>query len=149
MEVITKYKAVDGHEFRTEHECIAYEALIISTLAIMDQLPKKPKDDGCRFSNGHGYLQHDKETFDKVKKELLHLFATKVDHKWIQQSIDGENIHPSWVARIIGDYNLNPFHEAWYRIQCVDRNYREWGQPYFANTPEHNGEYVQLNITST
>jgi len=136
METITKFKAIDGTEFTSETECLKYELLIKRVDEIMALLPPTPKDDGCSFANGEGYVKHEKQTLRKVQVRLLEICKEYIDHKWIQQTIDDENVHPSYVGRLLGDYGIRPLEKAWYRFSCVDKQGREWGQPYFANNPE-------------
>jgi len=141
MKTITKYKAIDGKEFSDRDECVSYELLICRVDDIMSALPPKPVDDDCSFSGGEGFLQHDKSILRKVQLQLLEIMKEYTDHKWIQQTIDDENIDPSWVARIIGEYSLHPLNNAWYRFSCIDNLSREWGQPYFANNPEKGTQF--------
>ena len=142
MKVITKFKAVDGTEFNSENECLEYENLIKKVDNIMKALPPLPKDDGCRFSNGEGFVQHNKTNLRKVQINLLELMKKHIDHKWIQQTIDDENVHPSYVGRLIDDYGIRPLNKAWYRFMCIDKLGREWGQPYFASNPEKASKMV-------
>lgn len=136
MKAITKFKAVDGKEFNSENECLDYENLIKKVNNIMKALPPLPKDEGCRFSNGEGFVQHDKTILRKVQINLLEEMKKHIDHKWIQETIDNENVHPSYVGRLIDDYGISPLNKAWYRFMCIDKLGREWGQPYFATNPD-------------
>jgi hypothetical protein len=135
METITKFKAIDGKEFTSEIECLKYELLIKRVDEIMALLPKIPKDDGCNFANGGGYIQHEKTTLRNAQIQLLEICKEYIDHKWIQQTID-ETVHSSYVGRLLGDYGIRPLENAWYRFSCVDKQYREWGQLYFATNPD-------------
>jgi len=144
METITKFKAIDGTEFTSETECLKYELLIKRVGEIMALLPPTPKDDGCSFANGDGYIKHDKAKLRNAQVQILGLCKDYIDHKWIQQTIDDESVHPSYVGRLIDDYNIRPINKAWFRFMCVDKQNREWGQPYYANNPEK-GKQVQLN----
>lgn len=123
METITKFKAIDGVEFNDKQECIKYELLIDRVNSIMNTLSKHT--DSCDFSNGSGYLQHDKTTLKNAKISLLTIMKEYIDHKWIQQTIDDDSIHPSHVGRLISDYGIRPLERAWNRIQCIDSKYRE------------------------
>tara|TARA_R110000851_G_scaffold297052_1_gene452278 strand:+ start:638 stop:1072 length:435 start_codon:yes stop_codon:yes gene_type:complete len=136
METITKFKAIDGKEFTNKEECLKYELLIERVDSTMALLPPQPNDEGCSFSNGDGFLQHKKENLMNVKVQILEICKEYIDHNWIQQTIDDETVDPSWVARLLGDYNIRPLSNAWHRFSCVDKLHREWGQPYFANNPE-------------
>jgi len=136
METITKFKAIDGKEFTSEIECLKYELLIKRVDEIMALLPQTPKDDGCNFSNGGGYVKHEKTTLRNAQIQLLEICKEYIDHKWIQQTIDDETVHLSYVGRVLGDYGIRPLENAWYRFSCVDKQYHEWGQPYFATNPD-------------
>ncbi len=136
MKRIIKYKAIDGKEFENSEDCLNYESLIHRVDTIMGQLTPKPNDDGCKFSNGHGFIQHNTNTVTKVKNEILELCKIHIDHPWIQQSIDDPEVHSSWVGRLLSDYNISPLNNAWYRFSCIDNLGREFGQPYFVDNPE-------------
>lgn len=144
MEIITKYRATDGKEFTDIQKCMDYENLIDRVNKVMQQLSPKPDLPGCSFENGHGYIQHDRETYLSVRNEILDIASESIDHHWIKQTKEGENVHASWVGRLLDEYNIKPLYKAWNRISCVDKLYREWGQPYFASNP-HKGEQIQLN----
>jgi len=136
MKTIQKWQAVDGCEFTEERKCIDYENTINRVQKIIDRLPKPPEDDGCNFANGHGYIKHDAQTFISVWNDLLDEFATIIDHRWIKKSKDLQ-AHPSYVGRLVGDYNVAPYWKAWNRIQNTDiKTFREFGQPYFTSNPD-------------
>lgn len=135
MKVIQKFQAFDGSEFGSETECRQYEELCSEIEVIMSQLPKRPSDDGCRFSNGRGFLQHREDVFFPVRDALLRIGNRISPHKWFDQSMANRTVHPSWAGRII-DETSRPLAQAWYRIMCVDSDLREWGQPYYANNPD-------------
>lgn len=143
METLTKYKAFDGREFTDADECREHEANCLEAERIMGQLPAKP--DTCDFSNGGGFLQHDKETFLAVRNQFCEFAKRYTDFKWLQQTIDmGLDAHPSWVGRILDEAAPSTISKHWYRFMCVDSELREWGQPYFANNPSE-GKQKQLN----
>jgi hypothetical protein len=148
MKAITKYQANDGAEFKTAEECEKHEVLVARIDEIMSQLPPTPKDDGCRFANGHGYIQHDPLTFIKVRNELLDLgaeqFSDGFSYKsWFAETKAGTR-HNSWVGRLLDDNGVRPLSRAWYRIMATDELAREWGQIYYALNPGK-GEEIQLN----
>lgn len=148
MEAITKYKAKDGIVFDSEKECLDYENLIDQVNLVISKLddPIKYKKD-YDFVNGRGYIQHDPATFFEVKKEILGLINSKINHPIIKKAFEtyGTNeVNDSWVSRILGDYYYNPLDHAWYRIYCTDSKFREWGQPYYKANP-HEGLQIQIN----
>lgn len=136
MKTITKYVAYTGAEFTIEADCLDHEAKSKAVDAIVAQLVPRPKGPSCDFENGSGYIQQERETFFKVRRELLELAKTETTMKWIQQSIDDPTAHPSWAARIISESTNGQLARAWHRISCTDKDFREWGQPFYANNPD-------------
>lgn len=135
METITKYKSVDGIEFSDEAACAKYEATKAIIDGVMALLPAKPDLPGCEFENGAGFIQHDRETFTKVRRRLLEIANAEFPHKWFEQSMADDNANASWAARLIGEGNNRALDRAWHRIYCTDAELREWGQPYYAMHP--------------
>lgn len=138
MQAITKFKAKDGKEFSSESECSKYELLIDKTKSIMSRLSSPPKN----FNNGE-YIQHNKADLKIVKLEILKLISGYIDHAWVQQTIDNiDGTHPSYVGRLVGEYNIAPLSDAWGRIYCTDKEGREWNQPYFVENPPEQPKLV-------
>lgn len=145
MQTITKYVADDGSEHTTADDAIKRDALCVQVDAIMSTLPARPNDTGCNFSNGHGYFQHDADRAATVRYALLTLAKKHIAHRWIDESIANPDVDSSWAGRIISE-GPTPIYQAWVRIQCMDKQWREWGQPYYAMHSEK-GEQVCLNAT--
>lgn len=144
METITKFKADDGEEFDAKSDCMAHEALCAEISEVMRLLPPTPKDDGCDFANGLGYIQHDSATFGKVREALLRIGNRISHHRWFDDALaNPSTVHPSYPGRIIDDVS-RPLALAWYRVMCTDKELREWGQPFFANNPKA-GNQIRLN----
>ena len=135
MKAVTRYQANDGAVFVEKADCKAHESLTEDVAKIMSRLFPLPDDKGCKFANGGGYIQHDAETFKSVREGLLRLAQRECPHKWIDQSLADDTIDPSWAGRIIGDSSV-PLDRAWRRIVCTDKQFREWGQPFFALNPD-------------
>lgn len=145
MQTITKYQAFDGREFFDADECQKYENFAERVTLLMKPLGDKPDLPGCEFENGGGYLQHDGDTFLKVRNALLELAKEQIKHRWIQETIDkGMEVHSSYAGRLISECGNRPLHSAWHRIECTDSKFREWGQPYYANNPSE-AEQACLN----
>lgn len=147
MKAVTKYRADDGAEFADAAACATYESLVAEIAEVMRALPPPPKDDGCRFSNGYGYIQHDRATFLAARLALLRIAQRVCPFRWIDESIADSTVHPSWAARIIGE-SSRPLARAWRRIECTDSQMREWGQPYYATHPDKAPELARLNAES-
>lgn len=143
-ETITRYISDDGNTFYDEVSCRKHELLLAEVGAIMARLPSLPDNEDYKFGNGGGYIQHDVETFMSVRRQLLELANTIEPHKWFTDAIEkGLDVHASWPGRLISDMG-GPLNKAWYRIMCVDKLFREWGQPYYAEHPNE-GEQIRLN----
>lgn len=127
MKEITMYEANDGSKHSTKEQAIKRDDLLLKISEIEDLLPDKPKDKGCMFSNGKGYLPVDEKKFNLAKDKLM-LLATEITGKDFQGNLHG----------IIGRYlddSGSPAYSLLYRMQCVDNKFRMWGQPYFALNP--------------
>ena len=143
MKTITKYKAFDGSEFNDKEKCITHEANCRHGLSIISKLPAKP--DSCEFSNGGGYIQHDFNEVLNVRNEFLEFCKRFTNHKWIQESIDGGfGVDSSRAGRVIGECTPNSIYKIWYRISCIGKDGREWGQPYYVANPDR-AKDIRLN----
>lgn len=134
MEIIIKYRAIDGKEFLSEEDCVDHENAIKEISLIMVELVPRPSD--ISFANGTGYIQHQAGDALRARRKLLEFAAKRVSHHWIQESLDNENIHPSYAARIIGEIGIKKLEKAWNRFKCMTTDFREFGQPYFRDNPE-------------
>lgn len=136
MKKITKYIANNGREFLTENEALKEDELIRRTEIIMKGLNRTPDD--VQFKNGYYFIQQDIEKVDIRRRMLLMLMKEFINHKWIDQSLENKNCHPSssWIQRLLSDYDNQPLLSAWNRIVNIDKLGREWGQPFYAEHPE-------------
>lgn len=143
MEVITKYKAIDGLEFLAADDCLDHEKNLVLAAGIMSSIPERPEDSS--FSNGSGYIQHDKLKLLQARNRFLEFAKRYSDHKFIQQTIDGGlDIDYGWAGRIIGEFAPQSIYSHWYRFGCIDGDFREWGQPFFVKNPSEASQ-VQIN----
>lgn len=126
MEEIRKYKAVDGSVFNTKEECLKYEILIERVFAIMRPLGARPDD--TNFTNGGGYIQHDSRVVSIAKEQLIQLGIEAL-------GIRGD-ITFYLLGRYCDDSGSRCLYSAWNRLNCCDKNNREWGQGYYAINPE-------------
>lgn len=136
MKPVTKYEAEDGKVFDSEFDCVAYEKRSARIAEVVSKLQPIPKNDGCEFTNGGGYVQQLPAVVVSVRVALLKIAQEASTHKWLQESIDDISADPSWAARIISECDSTPLHKAWLRIMCIDKQFREWGQPFYALHPE-------------
>ncbi len=138
MQTITKYKTKDGREFNNETEAKAHEFLLTKIENAVFPLGKSleyPK-------SSKGWIQHSRANVEKVHRGLLilakPLFYGK-SYPVLTKAYDDNplSIHPmSTLGRILSNSN-SPIYTAWQRLMCIDKEYREHNQPYFAiNGPD-------------
>jgi len=135
MRVVQKYIADDGLEFSDEAACARYESVCAEVEQIMATLAAVPDLPSCEFANGAGYLQHDPATAKAARTALLAIANRIMPHKWFEQSITDESVHPSWAGRLIGEMNEKCMWKAWRRFECMTPDFREFGQSYFVSHP--------------
>lgn len=136
MQTIQKFVSDDGLEFVDRQACIRYEAMCKEVAEIMSKLPAIPELPGCGFANGDGYLQHDPVVAKAARDALLRIANTIMPHKWFQQTLDGENVHASRAGRLISEMSEKCVWQAWHRFSCMTADWREYGQPFYANNPD-------------
>ena len=135
MQIITKYKANDGREFTDDKKCVIHELNCECAERIMSELPSTPNS--CEFKNGSGYVQHDSQELLNTRNAFLGFVMRYSDHKWIRESIEkGFDADPSWAGKIISECAPNIIYKHWARFMCIDKKFREWGQPYYSAHPD-------------
>ena len=128
MKTVSKFVANDGTEFDSKEKCLKYENLINQLKDIFNQLPEKPNTTG--FSNGDGYIQHDKKIFNRAVKQFYKLACEY--HEGLNKY--EYNTYGFW--RFLDDSN-SIFYSYGQRFMNTDMNtYREYGQGYFKAHPE-------------
>ncbi|MFW9872179.1 MAG: hypothetical protein ACFFG0_03680 [Candidatus Thorarchaeota archaeon] len=141
MKIFTKtiYQAKDDREFDNKKDCIDHENLIDEIDELLKTLPELPKDSGCSFSNGGGYIQHDKEIFLSFQAEMIKIVCrfTKISKEAIDNLLKHQlPLGNSIIGRYVCDCCDSIIKRAWFRISCTSDEFREYGQPYYALNPE-------------
>jgi len=129
MKQITKFEAADGAEFDDEQKCLAYEQLCVRVERIMARLPKVT-------ISGEDFVQLDGPTVLGVQCDLVLLYEGAhpgmVDrHTEYARNAD-RPVGMSLIGRYIDDSAERPIRAAWGRIQCIDNQFRQYEQPYYA-----------------
>lgn len=142
MKAITTYEANDGSQHDSREKAIGRDLLIANIRALMMPLGERPDD--TDFSNGNGFIQHTEAIIQRVKGDLLYLakpyLGDLIKQEWIDRP---QEVHPmSFVGRLFDEVD-GPLRKAWFRLMCVDGDWREWGQPYYAINPT---EGKQFNV---
>jgi hypothetical protein len=147
---ITKWQANDGFLFATEAECLAHETLCAKVNDVLSRLRSVPNT--SEFWRGGGFVQQDKLTFLSVQRELAamaherHRGCGFDDHFEFVATTDlpaGGNL----IGRLLDDAGPAPISNGWRRLVRTDRQFREWGQPYFAANPAH-GTQQEIGASS-
>ena len=142
MQTVIKFKAVDGKLFDNEKDCIAHEKMIEDVKAAMSFLKPTPSD--TDFKNGGGFVQQCKEVVSKAMVRIVEIAGIEKRPEFIN---DPFACRHGVIGRIIDDSRNNHLWTAWIRFMCMDSQYREWGQPYYARNPEE-GEQKELATDS-
>ncbi len=133
MKTIIRYEAEDGAVFKTSEACLKHEQLLLSASQILSALPARPED--TEFTNGRGWIQHDPEVLLAVYTRYLRLILdTTGPFKWLTETMaKPKKIHPSWVARYIGECD-SALYRGFHRFLCINfKKAREYGQPYYVD----------------
>lgn len=139
MKPIKVYVANDGSRWDDPSKAEERDALIVEIEDIMAPLGPRPKDQGCHFANGAGYIQRDAVTVANVRAALL-VPTKRVLKWWWDDQVERfgkepTEAHGSWYQRML-DGSHAPVDRAWSRLCCIDEQSREWGQQYYAKNPE-------------
>lgn len=137
MKKVTKFEADDGTVFDTDKKCKLYEAVIMKLKKMFSVLPPLPKNDGCRFANGTGWIQHDSKVFNDLCNKFYKLACQVCPY--IKKNKFEMHTYGFW--RCLNDAeteNADLLYDLGQRILNTNRqSYREYGQGYYV---EHESE---------
>lgn len=128
MNIVTRYESEDGVLWLKELDAQRRDAYIVALQKANVCLGDNPRT--SEFYNGELFMQH---TFDDVKRfielvgDALYIENLKRCQMWREQP-------QGIIGRYLDDAN-DPASRYYYRLQCIDSQNREWGQPYYANNP--------------
>lgn len=134
MRIVTHYQANDGTLWDVAEQAEKRDALVARIERAKALLTPRPSD--VRFENGHGYVQQDPARVRLCKIDLLTIASELSSYDVFRSNPDLVNPRGSIAGRIIDDMDHPVLYNAWYRLMCMDDEYREWGQPYYATHPE-------------
>ena len=144
MKALIIHQASDGTRFDDQHDCLKYEAQCDRIQGAMKLLRPIPKDDGCSFANGGGYIQQEKPAVLEAYGILLDVAAEAVGQEIVMRIKNaGEFLPQSIIGRYIDDSGHRALNSAWRRFCHMDGEWREWGQSYYARNPKE-GKNVAL-----
>jgi hypothetical protein len=117
---------------------------------VMSNLPSSVEDLNYRYTSVHEipyiqhipdvheipYIQHIPDVVEETQTEFLKICGEilKSDY-YTTRKIHRQGI----VGRYLDDCGVNELNSSWYRFMCIDEEYREWQQPYYAYPDRLNG----------
>jgi hypothetical protein len=127
--------AVGKRTFDTKNEAEAYSQML-DRVTRAKKVLRYPKDPGCKFANGEGYIQLTEEElalFNDIYRAAIRDFKPDLLPQF--------NANPKGIIGRYLDDSDSPLYSLW-GIACqIDAKRRLWGQPYYANHPAAVGEY--------
>lgn len=133
------YTAHDGARFDTKSEAIAHEHLIADVQEAMKPLGEVPQ----AVKDGKGWVQHSETSYRTAHRALCRLSAPLVKgfgHVYAACMNAPDAVHPFGIMGRIMDDTGGPLARAWSRLGCIDRQFREHQQPYYATHGPCNGQ---------
>ena len=138
MKEVTRYESEDGSTWKSRQDAWRRDSMIVDVAFVDKELPPV-KDAYYQFANGGGYVQRKGETVRSVHKRLLAITETLIPDWFRDQrekfNTNFDDVDPSWFHRMLDGFSP-PVESAWSRLYCIDKKFREWGQPYYALNPD-------------
>ena len=126
MREIKMYQSDDGEIFKTVKECGEHEFKIHAIRVIMGELNDRPGSDD--FDNGKTFIQQSSDVVKKAITRIAQLSIVELNDDFYLNPTKALNTR---IGRAICESDKY-LAKAWYRFQCMDDDYKEWGQPIFA-----------------
>jgi hypothetical protein len=126
MRKITKYLSNDGLEFDSESLCLAHERLAYEVAERLKTLLPPVKD------GAEAYTQQSGEVVLALQLWLVEQVEKASGQFWPEVREAREPLGMSIIGRFQCDCGPAAIRGAWFRLQCMDRKFREWGQPFYA-----------------
>jgi hypothetical protein len=124
------YTSDDGVTFDTEIECAEHEEKVAFVNGCMDILRPIPSEDD--FERGKSSIQQDPKL---VKNIMLNVMSMLPESFYPKEMLSNTFLYRrGMISRSISDGGdkYRYIKRVWYRFMCMDDNYCEWSQLYFA-----------------
>lgn len=134
MRTIIKYQADDGTEW-AEAEAAHQRDRLIADVREATAGILKPRPETGSF---RGYIKQDPARVLQYKAALLRLAQREIpDYVMNEHVADPSSVsNNSILVRILDEGGTTrPIAQAWWRLQTIDDEGREWEQPYYAINP--------------
>jgi hypothetical protein len=74
------------------------------------------------------YIQHIASDVDNAQNKFVELIDSILGTNYTGKEINRHGI----IGRVLDDSGHEELYQTWHRFMCIDKEYREWSQPYFA-----------------
>jgi hypothetical protein len=139
MKEVTRHQSDNGKLFLTEKDAKREDEIYHTADKLIRSI--LPKNQPVGFCNGKGYYQLNQ----KQVKDFTEGFIEAVE-KFYPSTAKEAKVRESpngFVGRYLDD-GKSALYSVWITLDCIDRNNRLWGQPFYAIHPER-GEQIKLN----
>lgn len=132
MKAQTIHIADDGSRFESRERCEAYEHVAQQVWGIMaHHMNAKPTKESQ-------YTQQAASAVISAQRALVLLWISVAKPNPIDKHIEHARDTNQLAAlgamgRYLDDGEWHPIRRAWFRLACIDRQWREWTQPYYAH----------------
>lgn len=82
------------------------------------------------------YIQHIPDVVEKTQTEFLQICGEILKS---DVYTTGKLHRQGIIGRYLDDCGVSELYSTWNRFMCIDQEYREWGQPYYAYPDRLNG----------
>jgi len=113
----------EGRNFDTLEKAQDYNALCNQVRDVMATL--KPRPNATDYANGKGYVQQDRSVVDAAWKSLIAISRVRYGSPELN----------SMAQRFADDRGDKCLSHAFWRLNCICKQNREFGQPYYALNP--------------
>lgn len=142
MKFLKLWEARDKTRFDSAEKCREYEVLMDLMEEIGKILIPLPKQDSTNFSNGGSYIQQTAENVESFRMAVYNEAFPYISHLNVPETPEGLN-PLGMVGKFIYECCPKTIYLQWERLMCIDSEFREWGQPYYAIHPDM-GKQVAL-----
>ena len=137
MKTVTRYVSDDGIEWQDQQSAETRDKMVADVADAMSELKQTPGT-----GNWEGYVQQSAAAVQRCREKLFEIANVEGVLKWwiaSQKADHGKTdadiiaFHPSWMGRVLD--GQGPLSAAYSRLCAIDRQHREWDQPYYAQNP--------------
>lgn len=139
-ELIQKWRANDGSEWRTQEQAESRDRIYAAVSAAIAPLGEPPQGSKqYRQLRGTVVQQVRLALFEIARPLIVDSIKTQIERNGYTEEWIALNADPVWFCRILEG---GPLEKGYSRLCFIDKQYRMWQQPYFANNTPENAECV-------